>query len=487
LRRFLTMFKALHKRHKRWAVAAGVLAVSAMMVGTAVPAEAASSPAQDTIMFQGGSDTTYTMMSQLAELFNTTPGCNPLITATSGQPLNYGCPANAQENAENGFIINYASLNPYNDVLVEYPALGSSNGINELLDNGNANSGSGIPAAPENLARSSRAPKPTDLGLEFVAYAADAVPWFHLTEYNGKPTASAKVTNLTLTDLEGIYNGTITNWDKVGGANAQIDCYMAQNGSGTEATWQTDLNLSSADPSCLNASGEEASTGGLATHVAFENQDNTIFTNGDGYDAIYFFSYGKFSLLCPTVGKKKKAKTVCAGTPTADQTNSSAALGQINGTPASEATIENGSFATDRLLYNVYENGNTNNADAVPVASQSVLNAISSVGFLCNPASQADVDPLSPTAQTYQTEIDGIIRANGFFPLTEGSEGDGTVTGSVVPWTSSSSSTEAQITDNTVTYAGNSVTNPFYTGDVSPSNSPASNGDLGYCRVLEGS
>jgi ABC-type phosphate transport system substrate-binding protein len=473
------MFKTLHKRPKLLATVAGCLGVSAMTVGMAVPAGAASTPAQNTMVIQAGSDTTYTMMAQLAELFNTSPGCNPLVQSGGTQNLNYSCPSNPQINAENGFIINYPSLNPYNDVWVEEPALGSSNGINELLDQGTANNSSGILAAPSEMARSSRAPKSTDLGLEFVAYAADAVPWFHFTKYGGAKTPSAKIKSLTLTQLENIYNGVDTNWDQVGGKNAPIDCYMAQNGSGTEATWQTDLNLSSATPACLNDPGQEQTTGGAATHVNFENQDNSIFSNGDGADAIYFFSYGKYSLLCP--------KEVCAGTPSADQHNSLAVLGKIDNVTASPTTILNGTYATDRLLYNVYENGSTNNTDAVPVASQSVLNMTSSAGFLCNPASEADVDSLSPTGQTYQQEIAAIIMANGFFPLTEAAEGDGTVTGTVIPWTSSSSSTEAQITNNTVTYAGQSVTNPFYTADVAPSTAPANNGDQGYCRVLEGS
>lgn len=474
------MFKALHKRPRLFVAVGSVLGVSAMTVAMSLPADAAVTPAQNTVVISAGSDTTYTMMAQLSELFNTAPGCNMTVVSGGTQQLNYSCPSTPQTGAENGFVINYPSVNPYNDVVLQEPALGSSNGIQELLDQSSNANAAGVSAAPTGIARSSRAPKATDLGLEFVAYAADAVPWFHFTKYAGAKTPSAKIKNLTVTQLEGIYNGTITNWNQIkGGKSAPIDCYMAQAGSGTESTWATDLSLP-ATPACLSSPSDVAA-GGAATHVIQENEDSAIFPNGDGADAIYFFSYGKFALLCAP------KKGVCAGTPSADQSNSTAVLGEIDGVTASQTTILNGSFALDRSLYNVYENGSTNNTDNVPVASQNALNFASSAGFLCNPATAADVDPLSPSALTYGQEIDAIISANGFFPLPSGGEGDGSVTGTVVPWTSSSSSTEAQITNNTVSYAGATVTNPFYTADAAPSGAPANNGDLGTCRVSEGS
>ena len=471
------MFKTLPKRRKLVVTATGLFGVSAMMVSMAIPAGAAVTPAQNTVVIGAGSDTTYTMMAQLSELFNTAPGCNLTVQSGGTQQLNYACAVPGQTGAENGFVINYPSVNPYNDVVLQEPALGSGNGIQELLDQSSNANAAGVSAAPSSFARSSRAPKATDLGLEFVGYAADAVPWFHFTKYAGAKTPSAKIKSLSTSQLEAIYNGTDLNWNQVGGKAGPIYCYMAQAGSGTESTWATDLNLP-ATPACLSDANDTA-TGGAATHVVQENEDSSIFPNGDGADAIYFFSYGKYTLLCP--------KNVCAGTPSADQHNSLAALGEINNVPNSQANILNGSILTDRTLYNVYENGSSQNSDSVPVATQNTLNFVSSTGFLCNDATQSDVDPLSPSGQTYGQEIDAIIVANGFFPLPSAGEGDGSVTGTVNPVTSSSSSTEAQITNNTVTYAGASVTNPFYTADAAPSSAPDNNGDLGTCRVQEGS
>ena len=63
---------------------------------------------------------------------------------------------------ENGFTT-FAQENPFNDVLVEVPALGSTNGIQQLEDQGThgagaTSKGSPINVAPLDLATSARAP-----------------------------------------------------------------------------------------------------------------------------------------------------------------------------------------------------------------------------------------------------------------------------------------------------------------------------------------
>ena len=486
------MSDSLFRRRKPLVVAGSILGVAAMTLGLSVPAGATPAPAANNTLIGAGSNTAYTTMQQISDLFNSAPGCNLLNTAT--QELNFSCASSPQTGDENGYQVglgdaaplNYSSVNPYDDVSFEEPAMGSSNGIAQLEDNGTA--GSGVSAAPISYARSSRAPKSTDLGLEFVAYADDAVPWFHFTKVNGKKTASAKISNLSEEQLQDIYDctaanvATCGNWSDYGGSKAPIDCYMAQNGSGTESTWATDITGGSATPACLSDGNDGSS--GTSTHVIFENEDSSIIANGDAADAIFFFSYGKFSLLCP------KGGGACDGGNKKNVT----AIGEINSITANKTTIQcqdvsgcTGAYPTDRRLYNVYENGSSNNTDSIPVASQATLNLVSSAGFLCNAQTYSDVDPLSPTGATYGTEIQDIITANGFFPIPEGTENDGVTTGTVTPWTSSSSSSEAQITDNTVSNNPLSTTNPYYEADVAPSAAPANNGDTGYCRVFEGS
>jgi len=515
------MLKALTKRRKLLVAASGFLGVAAMTVGMSVPAGATAATAANNTLIGSGSNTAYTTMQQLSDLYNSAPGCN-LLQSSGTQELDFSCASSPQTGDENGYEVfpgstvsglDYFSMNPYNDASFEEPAMGSSKGIGELEDNGTA--GSGINAAPISYARSSRAPNATDLGLQFVAYADDAVPWFHFTKYNKKKTPSGGIANLTHEQLDNIYSCSVAyhhgtdncaNWATYGGSDAPIDCYMAQNGSGTEATWDADIlnspSNSIPDPPCLT-DGNDGSNG-TTSHVIFENEDSSIISGGDAADAIFYFSYGKFSLLCPKG----------AGDCTTGLKKSTTALGEIDGNTANSASIRceddpsvcpaQGAFYTDRRLYNVYENGSSNNTDSIPVASQATLNFLSTTGFLCSVTAHNAVDPVSPYAapnNTYGYEIDQIISGQGFFPIDKGVEGDGSVTGAVTPWTSSSSSSKAQITDNTgvsnnplneppyLPSSDSSLygTNPYYLSAVNPSTSPANNGDEGFCRVFEGS
>ncbi len=391
---------------------------------------------------------------------------------------------------ENGFLP-WGNENPFNDVLVNEPAIGSSNGILQLEDQGTHGVGAhaslkvsgdvsvvsgsnvinitgtgsfagtvatdaisdtagDIPAGttvttvnsatqltlsanatgtdatdtvtitqPINVsaldaARSSRAPKTSDYkGLNFVAYAMDGVSWFHWTKVGTTSTPSASVTDLSLTQINQIWSNTLTcnvggtvyneNWICLGGSNAPIALYMAQNGSGTESTWATLANLTGSFP----FGGEDIH------HVIFENQTESIINNGDEANAIFFFSYGKYTKTChPTLGYCGAAPTGWAG--------GTIALGTIGGTPVNQSTIQaqlpwaTGTvFAGDRLLYNVYSDGS--NSTNIPTASLATLNAVSEDGFLCKPSTSSDIDP--NTGSTYLSEIDSTISGQGFFPL----------------------------------------------------------------------
>ena len=412
------------------------------------------------------------MMQQLSDLYNSAPGCNLLTSSSANQELNYDCAGSystAAPGDENGYSLSYSPVNPYNDVVFDEPALGSSNGIKELeLE------GADTPTSPPNnliadtdFARSSCAAvttgsSPDKAGLNFVAYAQDAVPWLYFTKTEGAgactttPAASIPAAGLTTAQLSGIYEGTITNWSTVGGASAPIDVFIAQSGSGTEGTWATDLGLTGTYP-----------YGGV-THTAsrlslpasdfeiFENEVSDIWSLNNAHasdkiacDSIFFFSFGKYSILCPG--------SACAGTPTSNH-GSVAKLGEIGGVKADKKTIENGSFALDRQLYNVYSDGSNSNlpfaGSPQPKEGQGVMNFVSTYGFLCNPTTHNDVDPLSPTGATYGTEIDNIITSNGFFAFKLGVEGDAGI-----------------------------ATPPDFTDAGYAAASPTPSGDMGYCRV----
>jgi ABC-type phosphate transport system substrate-binding protein len=503
-------------RYRRGAVILGTVACASMLaLGISIPAEAATVAPGNTVLNGGGSQTTYTMMQQLSDLYSSAPGCQLITSSSSTQELDYACAssyATAEPGNEEGYTFPYSPLNPYNDVVYQEAPLGSSNGIKELeLE------GADTPTSPPNndiaevdFARSSRAAIPgsasTDdkAGLNFVSYAADAVPWWHLNKTHGfgandctyytngttiggaktslgtktpsDPNSSDPVSNpdsdnpqtgMTNTQLTGIYDGSITNWNQVGGYDAPIDVFIAQSGSGTESTWAGDLGLTGNYP-YAGATSTASRLGLPATDFEiFENEVGDIYSVNDANlsdqiacDAIFFFSFGKYSILCP--GNE------CTGTPTSspNYTGTKSQLGEINGTKATETTIECQfstcpAYYTDRQLYNVYSDGSNSN---LPFASsspgnptfenQAIMNFVSTYGFLCNPATAADVDPLSPTGATYGSEIDGIIEANGFFPDPSGTMGDSSI-----------------------------ATPPVFTNANYAAASPTPPGDTGTCRV----
>ncbi|HEV2378049.1 MAG TPA: substrate-binding domain-containing protein [Streptosporangiaceae bacterium] len=104
---------------------------------------------------------------------------------------------------------------------------GSSQGITALTtENQTLPTGTGFCM---DFARSSRDRASTDpTSISFVDLAGDGIT------YSTQATTNAPG-NLTTADLTGIYNCTITNWDQVGGANATIDPYIPQPGSGTRS------------------------------------------------------------------------------------------------------------------------------------------------------------------------------------------------------------------------------------------------------------
>ena len=245
----------------------------------------------------------------------------------------------------------------------------------------------------------------------------DGVTWIHWTKVGGVATPSASVANLTTAQLLSIYTDSLTctgpggvtltnNWFCLNGgtgtpANEPIALYMAQNGSGTEATWVTTLNIPSSDT--FPFGGEDAN------HVIFENETGSILANGDEANALFFFSFGKYSAICVP------NPTFCSGGST-----STIALGQMNGVTVSKTTIASQlpgasgtPFPGDRLLYNVYSDGS--NSANIATASLATMNAVSEDGFLCKPSTSTDVDP--NTGSTYLSEIQAQIKAQGFFPL----------------------------------------------------------------------
>jgi len=484
-----------------WVSSAGASTVTNPVNGTVVsPANGntytlpGAQPANDFII-GSGSAVTYKLMQALNQLFNNVPGC--VITTSSftyvagkgSQNLNYSCldtgstapsgvatgvtaeqvPTTVGNNEE------YAYLdNPVNDVAISEPPIASSNGIEQLengRNNGSASPGSGIGASLStldvtgvNFATSSRGPGSGDVqGLNFVAYAVDGVSWVHFTKTSAgsTPTPSAKVSNLTQSQLQGIWDGTIYNWGQLGGKNAPIIVFSAPSAAGTSTTWKnflgydptaTSLGVNCASLQNVTPTGKGASatypsstgaTGCTGPNLIFENELTSV-PSADYADMIFYYSTGEYNIQCEGIKAKveagidksviaqetenTKVGTGCGGSPTVGNAGK-VALGEINGETATPSNVLGGKFAPVRDLYNVYSNGSNTN---VPAATPATLNYVSEIGFLCKPqtidggaeagassagvpTSSAILDPA--TGQWYETEIDDTILAQGYLPI----------------------------------------------------------------------
>ena len=373
------------------------------------------------------------------------------------------------QDGENGFST-WGQQNPFNDVLVEEPSYGSTNGILELegtgdsgtvghsattLDpcTGGACNPNAVNVSPLDTARSSRAPKITQNqanggdfeGLNFVAYAEDAVSYLYWNSYNGTSANSTDASkcitqigaaNITTAELKLVWNETYTGgvpsetWASVfgcttAGSTNHIYAYWAQNGSGTESTWAT----------ATGASFPGTSSNWPGRQIVFENETSSILGNDSHApvgDVMFFFSDGRYNQLCPNTAGLSTA-TSCAGT--SDNTHANAVqLGQsLNGIALNQTDINNqlpglegSAFPGDRLLYNVYSDGSNSE---IPVSNPATLNAISEDGFMCKPSTATDIDP--NTGVTYRSEIDTAITNEGFTPLPnlQVEDGQGDTTG----------------------------------------------------------
>ncbi len=445
-------------------IGTSLVAAASAILWAAAPAGASTNAAQNANMIGGGSATTYNLMQGVDTLYNSALGCNLITISSVPQPLDYSCPTAADTSAPPtvGSFGNYPAYsstdtsqdgyteNPANDISVQEPPYGSSNGIKALETQGTGSTcASTTPTSIEGFARSSRAFASTDCkGLNFVAYAVDGVTWFSYPEVNGHTTPSAAVTNLTQQLLIDVWTGTLQCWNDPAIASngtpsmtytsagcQPIIVYAAQEGSGTAGTWESYLGgiKNTTYPNSINGvsiPNVQNTTGGTFTetynsaqHVSLENTDRQIVANGDEANAIFFFSWGKFQVTCATGD--------CGKVPGATGTTTES-LGKINGIAASKNTILCGAavggtgcgptadFAPSRFIYNVYSNGSN---PAIPEATPSVLNYVSEEGFVCKPNStngtnQAAKDIIDPTTgNTYRSEISAVITGAGFIPM----------------------------------------------------------------------
>lgn len=513
------MLEKLRRRH-RGVVFAGAL-VGALGVVTAMALPAGATPISNTlntstgtanstynsIIVGSGSSTTYFMMQGLDTLFNDAPGC--YLTAPSGttQPEDFSCftyPASV-----NSSVGGYTE-NPTNDASVQEPPLGSSVGIAQLENQGAQATNTGT----VNYARSSRALKSSDdRGLNFIAYARDGLSFGHFSATPSIPsTPSSCVVDIPTTGTEGldnlfgdvggideVTNNTtggwygVTTWLKANdpedsgitpgngcgwtnGVNQPVMLYSAQNGSGTESTWTTDINANAytvvSDDNSANFD-DEKNTDYANTHVIFENETKQIIANAgatctntnptaadctasaiggwdtDPADALFYFSLGKMKAFCHAVDYGAVSAAPCGGAGFTWET------GNINDiTPSVSDILCDNSVETEcsspwpvpRYLYNVYSDGNTS-----PYVEFS-------------PATE----PSTPTTTIKITEENA---ASGTSTITiDDGDGNGPVTTAPIAWNAKASAVAAAIN----TASGDDGTDGFgvvTTGSLAPSGS----------------
>jgi len=141
-------------------------------------------------------------------------------------------------------------------------------------------------------------------GFEYYAFGLDAVSW---------ATTSLKApATLTVAQIQGIYNCSITNWDQVGGTSGAIVPYLPQPGSGTRSFFLSAYGIPTPSPTCVPAS-----------HEIEENQAKTVNAN-DIDTAIFPYSaalwdYQQSNRANPTIDKRNGARlggyTTGAATP----------------------------------------------------------------------------------------------------------------------------------------------------------------------------
>ncbi len=146
--------------------------------------------------------------------------------------------------------------------------------------------------------RSSGGRKPTDPakgpgGVEFVAFARDAVTWATRAPKFGGTNAPA---SLTFKQLQGIFTCATTNWSQVGGKPGAIKVYLPQAGSGTLSFWEKTMGITSLK-SCVSQAPEE------------NEGTNKVFNDPN---AIFIFSIGSYIA-------QKYHSAFCNAKPTATQ------------------------------------------------------------------------------------------------------------------------------------------------------------------------
>lgn len=415
------------------AVVAGIALFGSVMTSSPVHA-ATSAPdasSMDRTIVGSGSDTTYDLMMALDKVYNAANGCAAIWYSSASQPINGQCDTDDAASGNGVDKSQYPWVNDSHAVIKQVYPVGSGNGQNELCKQDLAAS------RPVDFARSSSGPtsgataeKCSD--LKYIAYAIDAVSWYHFTKNpDGSDTASAKIASISTAELAKIFKGTTTNWsqlnnnsgvkDKDGNQltdlpNTGIVRYTTQSASGTFSYFTNSARTNSVNEMKTPAATPVPSQTAAALYTTNqENNPTAIANDGNTNNAIYFMSVGRYRQNAGITGIIADDATGYSGNASgiAGLTD---ALGAIDGIAPtypkiqlSEQSPSTGKFPFSRRVYNVTR-----------YASAATNAYVGPDGFLCK-ATDSTKDRIKNIG--YRTLIENAIKAEGFvaIPVSSGS------------------------------------------------------------------
>lgn len=244
---------------------------------------------------------------------------------------------------------------------------GSGAGVAALIADspGGGSSYEGLPTGSIQFARMSRLPNSGEegscststacAGLHVYQLATDNLQIAHLANgYNGP-------SGLSLSDLVAIYQCTTTTWNKLpgnsGGSTATIRPLIPQSGSGTRNFFLADLQA---------ANGNTAIKLGSCVGTVEEHDPDGIYEDTQSANAVEPFSTGKLSLI--NSGYFMNGNTTAgAGTPAATTTNSAFTPGLLTSDPGTNSADGGNStaYTSSRGLYVVLRQEDVANTDGL--------------------------------------------------------------------------------------------------------------------------
>ena len=384
-----------------------------------------------------GSDTTYEVMNALDQVYNQSAGC-AIIPPSGGSFTTY-----KQTCIDGGSLAYDGPLieteNEYHDRIVEAYPVGSGNGATALfqyVDGGNS------VALPADFSRSSSKRTLTaESGMTQYesAYARDGISYWlgktnNLVTRNG--SGKLPTPNITSADLKTVFlgdgnpnssntgcainfskqpNGTALNQvDSVGNqtgtpGSGTIVVYATQTGSGTGKDFANFLQAGKVAADLQNCIDPNFTDGSGPQHVIFENNATPICGDGNRGDAIFPYSFARFT-------QNQGSKGTCGGV-----------LGAIDNKKPTLNTIatlaSSGGFPFGRYVYNYFYIPNTvdptdPNTWDNDLQAQSVLGYLDAAnGWLCKTGHSNDPFPGANAGKDYRTIIENTLKANGFAPL----------------------------------------------------------------------